>query len=270
MRSDKKNWVAIILLIILTIWWIVLQPFNSDEALTPHKYIWGSSYQLLALWGAISGFFISSHWGGYKSKLGRAILAFSIGLLFQVFGQTVYSYYNLFAKIEAPYPSLGDIGFFGSIPMYIYGCILLANVSGVRISLKTFDKKIQAFFIPFIVLFLSYLVFLKGYAFDLTQPLKIFLDFGYPLGQAVYISIAILTLLFSWKSLGGRMKRPVTLFLAALIFQYICDYNFLFQSNQGTWLVGGYGDYIYALSYFFMTIAIIFIGRVFKELRSQN
>jgi hypothetical protein len=267
-NKDRRAEIAFVLLIIITIWWVLLNPFD-ESVFRDIKYIWGSSYQIIALWGAVSGFFVSTYWGGYRSVLGRSILAFSFGLLFQVFGQTVYSYYNLFAQIEAPYPSLGDVGFFGSIPLYIYGSLLLAKASGVSVTLKAFDKKIQAFFIPFLALALSYGVFLNDYEFDFTQPLKIFLDFGYPLGQAIYVSVAILTLSLSRNILGGMLKRPILLFLSALIFQYICDYNFLYEANRGIWFVGGYGDYLYAISYFLMTTSILYIGATFSKIKNE-
>ena len=270
--DDRRAQFAAFLLIIVTFWWIILHPFTTSQAesLVFKKYIWGSFYQVIALWGAVCGLLISQYWGGGKSVFGRSVMAFSLGLLFQVFGQSVYSYYNLYAQIQAPYPSVGDIGFFGSIPPYIYGAYLLARVSGIKVSLKSFGKKIQAFLIPLVALVLSYIIFLKGYQFDFSQPIKIFLDFGYPLGQAIYVSIAILTLLLSREILGGIMRGPVILFLSALIFQYICDYNFLYQASRGTWLVGGYGDYLYASSYFLMTTALLYVGVTFSKIRNVS
>jgi hypothetical protein len=267
--KDSRAIIALMLLSIITAWWLTLHPFESGT-LIDQKYIWGSSYQIIALWGSVWGLFISIYWGGYKSALGRMILAFSLGLLCQVFGQTVYSYYNLYAHVEAPYPSIGDIGFFGSIPLYIYGSFLLAKVSGVKVTLRSFDQKIQAFFIPLIALFISYMVFLRGYEFDFSHPLTILLDFSYPFGQAIYVSIAILTLLLSRKILGGIMRGPVMLFLFALIFQYICDYNFLYQASRETWFVGGYGDYLYAVSYFVMTIALLYVGEIFGKIQDSE
>lgn len=254
---------------VLAIWWLILNPLSTDPSLDHMKYIWGSSYQLIAIWGGVLGIFISQSYGGIKSLLGKSILFFSLGLLFQAFGQSVYSYYNLFANIQAPYPSLGDIGFFGSIIMYIIGALALAKVSGVTFSLKSSTQKIQAFLIPIVMLALSYYLFLKDYTFDFTDKLKIFLDFGYPLGQAFYVAIAILALIFSRKVLGGMMKRPILLFLFSLVLQYICDFNFLFQANNGTWYVGGYGDFLYMASYLLMSLSIIKIGYTLKNIRES-
>jgi hypothetical protein len=264
--SIVSSAIAVLLFVLVGFWWSVLHPFDT-EALVDEKYIWGSIYQILALWGAICGIVISVFWGGFKSVLGRSILAFALGLLLQVLGQSVYSYYNLFADVQAPYPSLGDVGFFGSVLMYIYGVFLLARVSGVKVSLRSFRNQISAILIPLVMLALSYFIFLRGYEFDWSQPVRVFLDFAYPFGQAIYVSIAILTLILSRKVLGGIMRKPVLLFVFALIVQFLCDYNFLFQVSRETWFVGGYGDLLYAFSYLLMSLALIYIGNVFKKIK---
>src|SRR6185369_3281343 len=106
----------------------------------------------------------------------------------------------------------------------------------------------------------SYMIFLQGYEFDWSNPLRVFLDFGYPLGQAFYVSLAILVFILSKNFLGGLMRPKVLLILLAIAVQYIADYNFLYQAYNETWVNGGYGDYIYLISYFLMTFALINLG----------
>ena len=120
------------------------------------------------------------------------------------------------------------------------------------------------------MLIISYIIFLRNYEFDWTNKIKIFLDFGYPLGQAIYVSLAVLTLILTAKVLGGIMKKPVILFLVALIMQYVSDFNFLFQANNGSWYVGGIGDFLYMLSYLLMTLSIIQIGYSLRSLKESN
>ena len=262
--------VTIVLFVILTGWWLALSPFSHDESLIHAKFIWGSCYQVIAIWGGVCGLLISRSFGGFKSFLGKSIIFFSLGLLFQSLGQSFYSYYNLFANVQAPYPSLGDVGFFGSIIFYIFGVVYLAHVSGVRVSLGSFYNKLQAILIPLCMLILSYVIFLKDYVFEWSDKLKIFLDFGYPLGQVFYLSLAILTLILSRKVLGGIMKKPVIFFLISLIMQYISDFNFLYHANHGTWFVGGIGDFLYMFSYLLMTLSIIQIAYVLKSIKDAK
>jgi hypothetical protein len=268
----SKNTIVITILfltVVLTIWWIVLQPFVSNPDLEHAKYIWGSWYQIIALIGGISGFVIARSYGGFKSVLGRSISLFSLGLLFQCLGQSVYSYYNLFSAIQAPYPSLGDVGYFGSVILYSAGVLYLAKASGVKISMKSSLNKVQAILIPLVILGVSYGMFLQHYTFEDSTLLKIVLDFGYPLGQAFYVSIAILTLILSRKMLGGIMREPILFFLIALIVQYIADFNFLFHANNNTWFVGGVGDFLYLFAYVLMALSIIQIGTTLKIIRAS-
>ena len=146
-------------------WWIDLF-FVNGSRLSHDNLVWAALYQIVALIGAVYGIFISRTWGGVKSMLGRAILMISIGLLMQNIGQTVFSYYNLVLQNPTPYPSIADIGFFGSIIFYIYGMVLFGKVCGTHLSLQTYTNKAIAFIVPAILLACSYFMFLKGYQFD--------------------------------------------------------------------------------------------------------
>ncbi|MFZ1019978.1 MAG: hypothetical protein WAN61_03255 [Minisyncoccia bacterium] len=260
---------SVLLFFIITVWWLNVRPFSS-EVFVSQKNIWSAIYMFMSILGGIFGLIISKYWGGSKSLIGRAILCFSIGLFLQSFGQLVYNYYTLFKNIETPYPSLGDLGYFGSILTYIYGVWLLGCAVGLKISSKTSRNQVLIVAFPLTMLIFSYFIFLKNYVFNWSHPLTIFLDFGYPLGQALYVSLAILVLFISRKFLGGIMKKPVLLLLFALIVQYVCDFNFLYQANNNNWYAGNLGDYLYAVSYFIMTIAIIYIGATFNKIKEAK
>lgn len=265
----KKEWqaqVAIILLIILTCWWVILLLSGVKE--TSQNYLFGATYGLMAVWGGAWGVINARKWGFIKSIMGRAVLVLSLGLLFEEFGQLVFSYYNLFANVIVPYPSLADLGFFGIIPLYSYGAFLLAKASGIKVSLRSFKNKIQAFLIPLAMLSVGYFLFLSDYVVDLSNPLKTFLDFAYPLGDAIYISITILAYSLSRKLLGGIMRSKILFLLFAFVLQFIADFNFLFQSSRGTWLNAGYGDYLYLVAYFAMTLGLLQLNTVLVKLKS--
>lgn len=266
--SYKLFFLIIFLFVALTIWRLYLI-FFPVQNLDIQVQIWAASYQIVAWAGAIVGLIFSRLWGGYKSVMGRVVLAFSIGLLAQSFGQSVFSYY-FYTGIQAPFPSLADLGFFGSIPFYIYGILTLSKVLGIHISFKSFKNKTQIVVLPVVILSLSYYMFLKGYQFDPTQPLKTFLDFGYPLGQAVYVSLAISVYLLARNIFGGTLKKPITFLLLALAVQYIADYIFLYQSNRGIFVGGGSSDYIYLIAYFTMAIALVYIGNILQKIRSED
>ena len=265
-KVAKAEKVATIAFVLLTIWWIALVLSESITGLP--NYLFGAVYgPFMSLYGGILGISASRQWGGMKSIMGRAIIMLSLGLLAGSLGQIVFSFYNIFLHIEIPYPSLADVGFFGNIPLYIYGIVLLAKASGVKMSLRSFTSQVQAILIPLFMLSFSYVFFLKNYEFDWSQPIKVFLDFGYPLGQALYVSLAILTFSLSRKVLGGIMRNKILFIIVAFVAQYLADYNFLFQNSRGTWYNGGYGDYLYLIAYFLMTLGLLQLKTVFNKLR---
>lgn len=263
-----RSWVvrlSALFFIVLSVWWVTIYARGLTDSTENNAFT--LLYPWLSLVGGISGLVISHRWGGVKSVLGRSLFSLAVGLLAQSFGQAAYAHYIYVLGIEVPYPSLGDIGYFGSVIFYIYGVLLLARAAGIRISLSLYLGQAQAIFIPVIVLGISYVVFLRGYEFDWSSPLKIFLDFGYPLGQAIYVSIAILTFLLSRNVLEGMMKWPLFFLLFALVVQYISDYTFLYQANQEQWYVGGVNDYMYFVSYFLMTVGLIQLGTTFQKIK---
>jgi hypothetical protein len=265
----KSLFFKIILLIFigLTVWWLNI--FGRGLINEPENTYFTLTYPFLSLFGGIAGIVIAEKWGGLKSILGRSICMFSFGLLSQFYGQAMYAYYIYIKGVEVPYPSLGDVGYFGSVLFYIIAIYYLAKVSGLRFSFRSMSGKLQAFFIPAALLIFSYSLFLKNYEFDWSNQLKIFLDFGYPLGQAIYVSIAILALLMARNLLGGMMKKPIWFLIFALVIQYFSDFIFLYQSNYGSWYVGGINDYLYCCSYFLMSGALIYIGSIFYKIQES-
>lgn len=255
LKNEFSFKTATLLFIALTIWWFLSPTFGSSS----ERFLgdFPSIYAILALLGAISGILISYRWGGTRSVIGRAILMFSFGLFAQVFGQIAYAFMSFYLHIDVPYPSIGDIGYFGSIPLYIAGVFYLAKASGVKVNLQSFKHQLIAIIIPLLTLIGGYALFLRGYEFDWTNLTKILLDFGYPLGQALYISLAILTYLLSRGVLGGKMKNRILFILGALCIQFFSDYTFLYQSSRGTWTAGGVNDYMYLTAYFLMTVGLI-------------
>ena len=174
--------------------------------------------------------------GRPKTVLGKSLMFFSLGLFAQEAGQLVSSYYTQIAKTDLPYPSLGDVAYFGSVLLYICAALFLAKVAGVRFSLKKSGYKAIAVVVPVILLAISYSLLLHNYQYDTTKPLTVFLDAGYPIGQACYISIAIVAYLLSRKLMGGIMRAGFVLVILALFIQYVSDFTFIYQSHRGTYV----------------------------------
>lgn len=258
MSSNKKFGLLLTLFLGFLGFWMTLNLTSQ----TNDNYIldvFAGLYGVVALFGGLWGLHVAKGWGGLKSVIGKAVIMLSLGLLLQEFGQLSYAYYAVVKKTEIPYPSVGDVGYFGSVLLYIYAVLLINKASGYKYNIKKLSSKAVAFLLPAVLLLGSYMYFLRGYSFDWSHPLTVLLDFGYPLGQTVYIAFAILAFLLSRKLLGGIMRGRISLLIFALCAQYAADFNFLFQASHETWTTAGYGDFMYLVSYTIMAMAILYM-----------
>ncbi len=265
--KNKKAQFVLVFFLGFVVWWGMIQ-LGEDQA-SPMRQLFAALYGLIAIWGGVWGLIGAKKWGGMRSVMGRSLTAFSLGLFAQEFGQLSYSYYIYYLHQEVPYPSAGDVGYFLSIPLYLYGAWSLGHVAGAKLSLRSLSSKIQVVVIPFAMVVASYFIFLQGYEYSASDPIKAFLDFGYPLGEAVYISFAVLALLLSRKFLGGIMRPRIIFIIAALFVQYAADFTFLYQAQRGWWFAGGVNDLVYLIAYVCMTLALMEFDGLVNKLRAS-
>lgn len=228
------------------------------------------TYAVVALFGGLVGLFLSGKWGGFSSLLGKVVLCLSIGLLAQVFGQFSYAFYARVLGVEVPYPSIGDLGFFGSIPFYIFGSyylvrICVASVKGVS---SRFPVNSISIVVPVIMLVVSYIFLLRGYEPGWENIPGTFLDFGYPLFQAVYVSLAFVAFYYTKRMINGIMHKKVVFLLVALVVQYLADFLFLYKAHRDLYTTAGITDLTYLVAYFLMSLAIINLNSVFEQIKN--
>ena len=246
--------IAAIIFCFFTIWQIIslmLIPSNSF-----YKILYSYCYYVQALFGFYCGFRIARKWGLTGSLIGKSMYFFAAGLLFQSFGQVGYSFVSTFRSFYY-YPSIGDYGYFGSIFLYLYGMIMLNKASGVKIKSTLSRYKILSVSIAVFLLSTTYAIFFYDYGFEKFDVLRIFLDLGYPLFQSISLSFAILALLNSWKIPIDVLRKRLRFFLLALFCQYLADFTFLYLAKTNNIFPGDFFEFLYLLSYFLMTLAIL-------------
>jgi len=268
-REKIHFYITLVLFVGLVIWWLFVQYLRvtGSSSFDMAGQAFAAVYGIVALWGGCVTLVVSRKWGLLSSLFGRSLFSFSVGLFLQEFGQLAYSYY-ISLKIDIPYPSLGDVGYFGSIFFYIYGAYLLMKLLSISTKGRGLLDKVLMVLAPSALLAVSYLLFLKDHEFTPGFSLVNFLDIGYPLLQCVYVSLAFRSLVFLGSKFGGTMMRGVLMILVALISQYVSDFVFLFKASRGTYVAGGITDFLYLLSYFLLTIAIIELDLVFMRLKN--
>lgn len=249
-------------------WWISFQHVVVRQGSSVNWF--ENTYGFVALIGAIVGIFAVRKWGGFKSVLGKSLAFFSLGLFAQEMGQLIASYYTQVDKVALPYPAWDDAAYFGSVLLYIVATLYLAKVVGIRFSLKKIGFKIIAAGLPIVLLVVSFLILMHGHQYDTKNPLSVFLDVGYPIGQAGYISIAIVAYLLSLRYLGGIMKAGILFVIVALCVQYSSDFIFIYQGNRGTYVPGKYDDLLYLIAYYILSLGLIKFLVIYNKLKSKT
>ncbi len=252
LRNKFTYWILALYFIAIG-WWLYLQ--SNEDASSYYFYAYYSSISLSGGLYAIRTSF--KKWGGTKSVIGRGVIGLGIGLLAQTFGLWVYTYYNIVAEVAIPYPSLADIGYFMLIPAYTYAALMFAWAAGAKFSLKSGRGKLQVLLIPVIALIAAYWLFLRDTSLDLSDPIRSFLDAGYPLGEIIPVSIALLTLTLSAKLLGGTMRSRIQFLVFAFFLQFVAEYTYLYLVATERFVDGSWSDLLYFTSYAVMSLVII-------------
>jgi hypothetical protein len=258
MNSLQK--ICLAFLVLLVVFWAILFVGGSKEGF--YNYLYSFLFGLIPLIGGIFAMVGSRTWGGLKSAVGKAVFFIGLGIFCWGCGETIWSYYNFFLGIPAPYPSLADLGFAPSIFFYGLGAAYLSKATGARFGLRNKYAKIFVTLAPIIILIASYylLVVLARGGTLVPQgetSLKIILDIAYPLGDLLGLIIAVLISGLSFQYLGGMYKYDIFSILLGLGVMYIADTVFSYTTTVGTYYNANFGDLLLTLGLFFITFGVL-------------
>lgn len=253
-KRKSVIWLTVVF-VVLFCWWIKIQQVISFEG---EQYLYNWSYGIINIFGGLYGISLAYRkWGGFKSYLGRAIIFLSLGLISQWIGLQIWTYYNLIIKIEAPYPSIADVGYFLLIPFYTIAGIYIARVAGAQIQLRKIEGIFISIAISLTLFLFSFVLLERNVGIDSTNIPKTVLDIMYPLGEIIPFGIALYVFYLSRTVLGGKMKKKIVFLAFAFIVQFIAEYAFLFAMSKGWYVNGGFNDLLYPIAYLVMSYAII-------------
>lgn len=228
---------------LLIIYWILL--YLSGLRTSFWNDLYSFLFGLIPLIGGIIGFFIAKVWGFFKSSIGKGVLFLSGGLFSWGIGSLIWSYYNFFEGIQAPYPSLADLGYMPAYLLWTIGMIYLPHGIG-KFGFKKWYAKFLTLLIPVFVLTLSYylLVFITKSSVifaPFTSFIKLFFDIAYPASDVI-ILITALVVGTSFKFFGGKYKLSMHVILIGFCFQYIADFLFSYVTTANLYYNGGITD----------------------------
>ena len=215
---------------------------------------------LLPILGGILGVYRSIGWGGWKSNMGRSLVAVSLGMFGWAGGMIFWNYYLFFLNVEVPYPSIADFLYVMIWPFWTYAMISLFKVTGVKYGFKKVGGKIIAFIVSIIVLLLSYYLLFevaRQGEVDLTGDFSSnLLAILYPLGDISILLTSVLVFSLSYNFLGGLYKKPILILLSGFVLNFITDIIFVFTTTTETYFNGHIVDMFYVLMLFTVSVGI--------------
>lgn len=246
--------------VILALWVFLLVTGRKEGNL---NYWYSFLFGLVPFFGGLIGMYKSRLWGGLKSSVGKAVFFISLGLFLWGFGENIWSYYNFFKGVPAPYPSLADIGFAPSIFFWILGMAFLSVATGALFALrKTHWAKVLVVAVPLLLLIPSYYIQITlargGTLVPPDEPLlKTVFDIAYPFGDFLALTFAAVIFTLSYQYFGGFYRKAILCLLAGLVVMYCGDSVFSYATTKGTYYNGNWGDLLLATGQFLMTFGIL-------------
>lgn len=260
MYFNRYQKISVIFLGALILFWAALFVTHTTSGF--YNYLYSFLFGLIPLLAGIVVIFSTNSWGGFKTAIGKAVFFIGVGIFLWGCGETIWSYYNFFLGVAAPYPSLADVGFAPSVFFYGLGTFYLSKASGAKYGLRSKKAKIFSVVIPVIIFVVSYYVLVvvarQGVLVpDGESPLKAFLDVVYPLGDFLSLAIATVITGLSFRYMGGLHKFNIISILLGLTIMFIADSIFSYTTTVGTYYNANFGDLVLTLGVFFLSLGVL-------------
>jgi hypothetical protein len=268
MNTPQKVFTGIFILIV--IFWVALFATHTTEGV--YNYTYSFVFGLIPLLGGFYSMYRSHIWGGMKSAVGRAVSFIGLGVFCWGMGETIWSYYNFFLNIAAPYPSLADLFFAPSIFFYGLGMVFLSQATGAKYALRNGLAKIFAIGAPLVIAAISYYLLVVVARGGVLIPegettLKAILDVVYPFGDFLGLTLGIVISGLSFKYLGGKYRLDTYAILAGLGVMFVADTVFSYTTTVGSYYNADFGDLLLTVGTFLLTYGVLGFSRV-KSLKT--
>lgn len=261
MNINNYQKLLLVYFVLLLIFWLGLSFSGQTDSFW--NYFYSFAFSLVPLISGLVGCFLARGWGWFKSAIGKAVFFNSLGSFCWGGGSMVWSYYNFFMDVPAPYPSLADVGFILALPFWVLGIINLSKATGAKFSLRKKMGKLVLFILPILIIIVSYyllVVIARGGVLVSTDDgfnLKLLLDLAYPIGDVVILSLALLIFGLSINYLGGLYKNSILAILFGFGFMYLADFVFSYTTTIETFYNGNWGDLIFTIALVLITLGTL-------------
>ncbi|OGE72738.1 hypothetical protein A3H40_02650 [Candidatus Daviesbacteria bacterium RIFCSPLOWO2_02_FULL_38_15] len=215
---------------------------------------------IIPLFGGIFGIKLWRSWQ-ISNFLAKAILVLSCGLISFGIGLGIFAYYNLILNVPVPYPSLADLGFLPSYPLWMIGLVYLLGITGIKLQLKKITGKMMLFSLTLLAVvsshYLFFIVAREGQIDFKADAVKLFLDLVYPISDIIILTLTLFLIYgLSFDPQDSKIKTGVVTILLAFIVNYMADFGFSYSTTVGTYFVGNWADFLFATSMFLLSFGV--------------
>lgn len=256
-KEENLNSLLIIgVFLFFTGWWAVIY-FGFGGKDTQANDLWSNHLQVLIILGSYIGFFICREFT-FKSDLllpRRLMKFFTIGLFLSTLGSLVYTFYTAILHIDTPYPSWGDIGYFGGALSYLIGSVFFYIEVIDKNDLR---KAIKTSVICLIVLTIYQVWFLQNIGSVLNWSTFSVVDTSYTVVETAFTALALGALITTRCFVNKKFRFGYILMVLGLVYLFVMDnyYSYVVQTT-GAWPEGGLGDYLYFGMYYVTSLGLV-------------
>jgi len=243
---------------VCVIWILIVFVFNLRD--TTFNYLYSVPLTIIPLFGGIFGIKLWRSWQ-ISNFLAKAILVLSCGLISFGIGLGIFAYYNLILNVPVPYPSLADLGFLPSYPLWMIGLVYLLGITGIKLQLKKITGKMMLFSLTLLAVvsshYLFFIVAREGQIDFKADAVKLFLDLVYPISDIIILTLTLFLIYgLSFDPQDSKIKTGVVTILLAFIVNYMADFGFSYSTTVGTYFVGNWADFLFATSMFLLSFGV--------------
>lgn len=242
----------------IVLWWVFLMIYGLRS--TPLNLAFGFAYGLVPLVGGFTAIALTLRSKVMRESMKKAILFLGFGVIVWGIGQFIWSLYNFILRVEIPYPSLSDLAYLLSWPLWGIGLYYLSKATRVYNRPEINNRRhILIVSTLAMVITTSYLAIgiAKGGRL-ITSPdiVRTFFDLAYPILDILILTEAMLLYGTSFRYLRGIYRVPVYILLCGIVVNFIADFGFSYGVNTSTYYNGSWVDLAFTTAFFFILLAI--------------
>lgn len=245
MFSLNKIWVFFVLLFMIPF----LIFLGLEFGILKNDVLYPIFYQLSATITLVLSFYyfirIEKKWKGW---IGWFFVVLS--LIFLFIGDTIWNFYAIFLREEAPFPGISDIFY---VMFYVFSAIFLIYfIKTLKIELSASESFMVSIISLVFFILLLYNIILPVYVSKEMTSLMKLLNILYILGDFGLIILAFILVVGLW---GGKIARNYFYFIIGLSLATISDIVFVYIFKD--YGISNWIDVFYLASFILISFSIV-------------